>query len=130
MPKIKTSKFWNAFCLISYANAKFVDLLKGLKMSKPVSAAFISKKNDTLGQALALLEVLQSQESEKIVRISSELSEILADERNFEQIKNATNLDELLAFIEQTQASEKMLRVPCSELLREDYPTLAKNAFL
>lgn len=99
-------------------------------MSKPVSAAFISRENDTLGQALALLEVLQSQESEKIVRISSELSEILADERNFEQIKNATNLDELLAFIEQKQASEKMLRVPCAELLRENYPALAKNAFL
>lgn len=99
-------------------------------MSRPVTTAFISKENDTLGQALALLEVLQSQESEKIVRISSELSEILADEKNYEQIKNATNLDDLLEFIEQKQPYEKMLRVPCTELLRESYPALAKNAFL
>ncbi len=99
-------------------------------MSRPVTTAFISKENDTLGQALALLEVLQSQESEKIVRISSELSEILADEKNYEQIKNATNLDDLLEFIEQKQPYEKMLRVPCAELLRESYPALAKNAFL
>lgn len=99
-------------------------------MSRPITPAFISKEHDTLGQALALLEVLQSQESEKIVRISSELSEILADERNFAQIKDARNLDELLEFIEQKQPCEKMLRVPCAELLQETYPALAKNAFL
>lgn len=99
-------------------------------MSRPITPAFISKESDTLGQALALLEVLQSQESERIVRISSELSEILADERNYEQIKNAKNLDDLLEFIEQKQDCDKMLRVPCAELLRESYPALAKNAFL
>ena len=99
-------------------------------MSRPVTSAFISKENDTLGQALALLEVLQSQESEKIVRISSELSEILADERNFEHIRQASSLDELLEFIEQNRPSEKMLRVPCTELLRESFPALAKSAFL
>lgn len=99
-------------------------------MSKPVSLAAISKEYDKLGQALALLEVLQSQESEKIARISSELSEILADERNYEQVKNARNLDELLDFIATTQESEKMLRVPCDELLKESFPQLAKNAFL
>lgn len=99
-------------------------------MSKPLSLAFISKEYDTLGQALTLLEVLQSQESEKMVRISSELSEFLADERNYEQIKNAKNLDELLEIIALTQDSEKMLRVPCDELLKDNFPNLAKNAFL
>lgn len=99
-------------------------------MSKPLSLAFISKEYDTLGQALTLLEVLQSQESEKMVRISSEFSEFLADERNYEQIKNAKNLDELLEIIASTQDSEKMLRVPCDELLKDNFPNLAKNAFL
>lgn len=93
-------------------------------MSKPADLAYLSKENTTLGQALALLE------SGKMVRISAELSEILADEKNYERIQNASNLEELLEVLSGASKEEKMLRVPCDELLRENFPNLAKRAFL
>lgn len=99
-------------------------------MSSPIRPAFISKEQDTVGQALALLEVLQAKDSQNLVRISSELSEILADEKNFQHFKEARNLDELCEFIESKSPCEKMLRLPCAELLQESYPNLAKSAFL
>lgn len=102
--------------------------LKGYKMSRPAGQAFIS--NDAVGQALSLLETLQSQQSGRMVRISSELSNALADEDNFKKIQNAKNLDELLDTMEGFELENTMLKVPCEELLRATYPSLAKRAFL
>ena len=104
--------------------------LKGYKMSRPAGQAFISKSNDAVGQALSLLETLQSQQSGRMVRISSELSNALADENNFKKIQNAKNLDELLDTMEGFELENTMLKVPCEELLRATYPSLAKRAFL
>ena len=81
-------------------------------MSRPTGQAFISKSNDAVGQALSLLETLQSQQSGRMVRISSELSNALADEDNFKKIQNAKNLDELLDTMEGFELENTMLKVP------------------
>ena len=99
-------------------------------MSGLVGTAFISKKNDAVGQALSLLETLCAKQSGKMVRISSGLSEALADEGNFQKVKNAKNLDELLETIESFELKDTMLKVPCDEVLRAAYPSLARRAFL
>ena len=100
-------------------------------MSGLVGRAFISRKDDAVGQVLDLLETLQTKQSGqgRLVRISSELSTALADEGNFEKVKNAKNLDELLDIVEGFEL-DAMLKVPCAELLQTSYPNLAKRAFL
>ncbi len=99
-------------------------------MSGLVGRAFISRKDDAVGQVLDLLETLQAKGGQgRLVRISSELSTALADEGNFEKVKNAKNLDELLDIVEGFEL-DAMLKVPCAELLQTSYPNLAKRAFL
>ncbi len=109
-------------------------------MSKPISIQnlpefkedFLAQKPEILTQALNLLEnLLRSNASdEKLVRISSELSEILSDEKNYEKIKSAKNLDELLNTLESLNKSDKMLKIYPKQSLEQAYPTLAQKSFL
>ena len=109
-------------------------------MSKPISIQnlpefkedFLAQKPEILTQALNLLEnLLRSNASdEKLVRISSELSEILSDEKNYEKIKSAKNLDELLNTLESLNKSDKMLKIYLKQSLEQAYPTLAQKSFL
>lgn len=105
-----------------------LDRLKGYKMSSFFKTAFVSRGRDEVGQLLALLEVLESQKCGKMVRISGQLSEILANEKNLRKVQQARNLDELLDIVEGFKL-KKMMRVPCAEVLKASYPNLAKGAF-
>lgn len=95
-------------------------------MSKPLDTRLVINQKGALAQVLALLE--QARAGGRMVRISSELSNILADERNLRKVQSAKNLDELLDILEGFE-TKKMLRVPCNELLKLSYPALAKSSF-
>lgn len=109
-------------------------------MSKPVSIEhlaefkedFLSQKPEILIQALSLLENLlrSNANDEKLVRISSELSEILSDEKNYDKIKSAKNLDELLSTLESLNKSDKMLKIYPKQSLEQAFPALAQKSFL
>lgn len=98
-------------------------------MSKPVKTIAVCKESETLSQALALLELEKSGQSGKMVRIGAELSQSLSNDNNYQRMSGARNLDELLECLEDF-TPQKMLRVPCSELLQAKYPSLARSAFL
>ena len=76
-------------------------------MSKPlneevlslINTALINRKNEVLLQILELLEILKAKDDEKMARISSELTELLADESNLDEILKAKNLEELLSIL-------------------------------
>lgn len=90
-----------------------------------------AKKNETLMQILEFLEMLKSEaQNEKLVRFSSDLSEVLSNEDNFEKIQKSKNLDELLELVQTLSLKNKMLKVYSDESLKESFPNLAKNAFL
>lgn len=90
----------------------------------------LSKESEMLMQVLALLESLQSKTKGKMARISPELTQIFADESNFEKVRKAKDLDELLGIVEKFELSNKMLKIHCVEQLRKDFPILAKKEFL
>ncbi|TQR31311.1 hypothetical protein DMB92_06365 [Campylobacter sp. MIT 99-7217] len=109
-------------------------------MSKPINSELLvefneelgtNRKNETLIQILEFLEMLRSEaQDEKIVRFSSDLTEILANEENFEKIQNTQNLEELLELVQTLSLKNKMLKIYSTESLRESFPNLAKSEFL
>lgn len=108
-------------------------------MSKSIQGEFladfkselVSKKEGHLMQVLDLLENLKmDSKNQRLVRISSELSDILALEENYEKVKNAKDLDELLEIIEKIDINDTMLKIYPEEILKKTFPTLAKKAFL
>lgn len=106
-------------------------------MSKPLDQEVLldlntnatSKRDGILLQLLNLLENLQMHNSEKMIRISGELTEILANKRNCSKLYKAKNLEELLHILLQINQS-KMLKIYGNDYLKEKFPVLAKNNFL
>ncbi|NDJ27327.1 hypothetical protein DMB95_07935 [Campylobacter sp. MIT 12-8780] len=108
-------------------------------MSKPIQLEALetfkeelsAKKPELVLQVLSLLENLKAKaQDEKMVRISAELSAILNDEKNYEKIKSARDLNELLEFIEEMNEANIMLKIYPSESLRSSFPHLAQESFL
>ncbi len=106
-------------------------------MSKPLNEEFfvefntelVDRKNEVLLQVLELLEILKSNKNEKMARISGELTELLENEGNLEQILNAKNLEELLNILIVLN-EEKMIKVYENSYLKERFPNLAVDKFL
>lgn len=105
-------------------------------MSKPLNkellsefnAELVDRKNEILLQVLDFLEILNAKD-EKMLRISSELTELLENEENLAKITNASNLEELLNVLSNLNEN-KMLKVYENAYLEEKFPTLARNKFL
>ncbi|HEB9339736.1 TPA: hypothetical protein RZK43_001128 [Campylobacter coli] len=106
-------------------------------MSKPLNADFfidldtqlVDRKSEVLLQVLDLLETLKSNQNEKMARISSELTELLENEKNLEKIMNAQNLEELLNILVALN-EDKMIKVYENAYLKEKFPHLASSQFL
>lgn len=106
-------------------------------MSKPLNEEFfvelntelVDRKNEVLLQVLELLEILKSNKNEKMARISGELTELLENEGNLEQILNAKNLEELLNILIVLN-EEKMIKIYENSYLKERFPNLAVDKFL
>ena len=95
-----------------------------------LNSGTVSSESEMLMQVLALLESLKSKTKGKMARISPELTEIFADETNFEKVAKAKNFEELLSVVERFESSNQMLKIHCIEQLRKDFPVLAKKEFL
>ncbi len=88
------------------------------------------KKNEFFMQLLSLLNSLKSGKESNLVRLSSEVSQMLNDEKNYEKIQKAKNLDELLKLLEDLNKTDKMLKIYSNESLKTSFPELAKKNFL
>ncbi|ARJ57175.1 hypothetical protein [Campylobacter cuniculorum] len=106
-------------------------------MSKPlneevlslINTALINRKNEVLLQILELLEILKAKDDEKMARISSELTELLADESNLDEILKAKNLEELLNILVRLNEN-KMIKIYEKNYLKEKFPHLAQSQFI
>ncbi|BEK11603.1 TPA: hypothetical protein ACOS30_001350 [Campylobacter jejuni] len=106
-------------------------------MSKPLNEEIFiefksdlaERKNEVLLQVLELLETFRSDKNEKMVRISSELTEILENEENLEKILNAKNLEELLNILIALN-EDKMIKVYEDSYLKEKFPNVMVDKFL
>lgn len=106
-------------------------------MSKPLHkeivadfyTTLIDRKSEMLLQALELLESLRTNTDEKLVRISSELTEFLSDEENFEKVVNTKNIEELAELLSQSSPNS-MIKVYENGYLRAKFPVLAQSRFL
>ncbi len=105
-------------------------------MSKPLNEEIfvglennlVKRKKEVLFQVLDLLENFKSN-NEKMVRISSGLTEILDNEENLERILNAKNLEELLSILT-TLNEDKMIKVYENSYLKEKFPHAVVDEFL
>ncbi|HEB8468739.1 TPA: hypothetical protein R0996_001261 [Campylobacter jejuni] len=106
-------------------------------MSKPLNEEIFiefksdlaERNNEVLLQVLELLETFRSDKNEKMVRISSELTEILENEENLEKILNAKNLEELLNILIALN-EDKMIKVYEDSYLKEKFPNVMVDKFL
>lgn len=106
-------------------------------MSKPFDERFLSpagtepvvQKSEVLLQILGFLEILKTNESGKMARISGELTELLADENNLDKVLNAKNLEELLLVLVELDEN-KMIKVYEKDYLKERFPLLARSRFI
>lgn len=94
-----------------------------------INTNLVDRKSEVLLQILELLETLKANEDEKMARISGELTELLADENNFNEISKAKNLEELLAILVELN-EDKMIKVYEEDYLKEKFPVLAKSHFI
>lgn len=101
------------------------ELLKG-----EIVESKMQKKDEFFMQILALLENLKQGDNAKLFRISSELSELLSNEKAFKKIEKARNLEELLCVLDELNKNNKMLKIYSTDNLKLDFPTLAENEFL
>ena len=90
----------------------------------------VNKKNEFFMQVLALLDSLKSGKNSKLVRISSELSQILSNKKNCARIEKAKNLDDLLCILDELNKNDRMLKIYSTESLKDSFPVLAKKKFL
>ncbi|HDZ5066034.1 TPA: hypothetical protein RTH03_001436 [Campylobacter jejuni] len=106
-------------------------------MSKPLNeeifvefkSNLVERKDEVLLQVLELLETFKSNKNEKMLRISSELTEILKNEENLERILNAKNLEELLNILTALN-EDKMIKVYENSYLKEKFPNVMVGKFL
>lgn len=101
----------------------------GERLLNPADTELTIQKDEVLLQVLGFLEILKTGESGKMARISSELTELLADEGNLSKILKARDLDQLLAVLVRLN-KHRMVKVYERGCLERKFPALAQSKFI